>query len=438
MLPDVLIEAGPDSNRASSGRPEPEERPLANVGKTLLTLARVGESRGRPASFDVVGDRTDVAVVRWLTTTRASGRATVIDDDLHAPRASRCQHRHAAGVRLGVAPPGQGPLRVRLVGSSARTSRRQGHRRRDGHTDGGAAGVDVGGVPGDPAGRCRRSTGAATAVGSTTARRRRRTSRGRRRSPPCSPSATGSTRGAAALAREQRVRPGLLLRRLLDGFRRWLEARYGDLDGLNEAWGTTVWGNTLRDWSEIELPSALNSMGRHAGRCRELRSEPEHRPRPRPVLLAQSCCDCFLNEQRGAARSHSRRPDHDQLPRPDPSRRLARMGTAHRSRLVGLLPADRQPLVARLVRPRPGTWCRARATSSCRWRPSPGPGQLARPHVRSSARAGAARGAAGGRPRVPVALLYFQVRQARAGGRAQPLGARSRDTAASTPVPAPS
>ena len=30
-------------------------------------------------------------------------------------------------------------------------------------------------------------------------------------------------------------------------FRRWLEARYGDLDGLNEAWGMNVWGQRYTD-----------------------------------------------------------------------------------------------------------------------------------------------------------------------------------------------
>jgi beta-galactosidase len=47
----------------------------------------------------------------------------------------------------------------------------------------------------------------------------------------------------------------------LDDFRRWLAARYGDLSALNEAWGTSVWGNTLHDWSEVEAPSHLNAMG---------------------------------------------------------------------------------------------------------------------------------------------------------------------------------
>lgn len=37
-------------------------------------------------------------------------------------------------------------------------------------------------------------------------------------------------------------------------FRRWLEARYGDLDGLNEAWGVSVWGQRYTEWEHIEAP----------------------------------------------------------------------------------------------------------------------------------------------------------------------------------------
>jgi beta-galactosidase len=37
-------------------------------------------------------------------------------------------------------------------------------------------------------------------------------------------------------------------------FRRWLEGRYGDLDGLNEAWGVNVWGQRYTEWEHIEAP----------------------------------------------------------------------------------------------------------------------------------------------------------------------------------------
>ncbi|MDB1087708.1 beta-galactosidase [Streptomyces sp. ACA25] len=37
-------------------------------------------------------------------------------------------------------------------------------------------------------------------------------------------------------------------------FRRWLHARHGTLDRLNEAWGTAFWGQAYGDWEEIQPP----------------------------------------------------------------------------------------------------------------------------------------------------------------------------------------
>jgi beta-galactosidase len=39
-----------------------------------------------------------------------------------------------------------------------------------------------------------------------------------------------------------------------DAFRTWLADRYGDLSALNDAWGTTFWGQRYGDWAEIEPP----------------------------------------------------------------------------------------------------------------------------------------------------------------------------------------
>jgi len=84
-------------------------------------------------------------------------------------------------------------------------------------------------------------------------------------------------------------------------FASWLAARYGDLDGLNEAWGTTVWGNTLRDWSEIELPSSLNSMGTTPEGVVNLASNPSA-ALDHARFVSASLLRCYLNE-RSALRS---------------------------------------------------------------------------------------------------------------------------------------
>lgn len=38
------------------------------------------------------------------------------------------------------------------------------------------------------------------------------------------------------------------------GFRRWLEERYGTLDGLNRAWGTAFWSQTYTDFAQVVPP----------------------------------------------------------------------------------------------------------------------------------------------------------------------------------------
>jgi len=40
-----------------------------------------------------------------------------------------------------------------------------------------------------------------------------------------------------------------------EGFRGWLQARYGSLEALNEAWGAVFWSQTYDDWSEINPPN---------------------------------------------------------------------------------------------------------------------------------------------------------------------------------------
>ncbi|MFF4394635.1 beta-galactosidase [Streptomyces sp. NPDC001480] len=43
-------------------------------------------------------------------------------------------------------------------------------------------------------------------------------------------------------------------------FRGWLRARYGDLDALNDAWGTTFWSQWYYDWDEILPPRATGAV----------------------------------------------------------------------------------------------------------------------------------------------------------------------------------
>ncbi|WP_052226911.1 beta-galactosidase [Microbacterium mangrovi] len=44
-------------------------------------------------------------------------------------------------------------------------------------------------------------------------------------------------------------------------FRRWLQNRYGTLDGLNEAWGVNVWGQRYTAWDHIETPKKAPGPG---------------------------------------------------------------------------------------------------------------------------------------------------------------------------------
>jgi beta-galactosidase len=39
-----------------------------------------------------------------------------------------------------------------------------------------------------------------------------------------------------------------------EAFRRWLRDRYGDLDGLNDAWSTTFWSQRYTDWEQVLPP----------------------------------------------------------------------------------------------------------------------------------------------------------------------------------------
>lgn len=49
-------------------------------------------------------------------------------------------------------------------------------------------------------------------------------------------------------------------------FRSWLRTRYGTLDALNTAWGTTFWGQSYGEWNEIDAPRLSASVSNQAQR----------------------------------------------------------------------------------------------------------------------------------------------------------------------------
>ncbi|AYF97809.1 beta-galactosidase [Protaetiibacter intestinalis] len=78
-------------------------------------------------------------------------------------------------------------------------------------------------------------------------------------------------------------------------FRRWLEERYGDLDGLNRAWGTAFWGQRYGSWEHVGVPAAAASVVNPAQRLDFARFT-DHQLR-----------QCFLAE-RDAIRAHAAQP----------------------------------------------------------------------------------------------------------------------------------
>ncbi|WP_413376065.1 beta-galactosidase [Alkalihalobacillus sp. 1P02AB] len=46
-----------------------------------------------------------------------------------------------------------------------------------------------------------------------------------------------------------------------NGFRQWLQKKYGSLEKLNQTWNTRFWGHTFYEWDEIVVPNALSEEG---------------------------------------------------------------------------------------------------------------------------------------------------------------------------------
>ncbi|WP_062291364.1 beta-galactosidase [Demequina phytophila] len=52
--------------------------------------------------------------------------------------------------------------------------------------------------------------------------------------------------------------------RAVASWRRWLQSRYGTLEGLNAAWGTAFWGQRYDDWEHVVAPAATPTIANPA------------------------------------------------------------------------------------------------------------------------------------------------------------------------------
>ena len=68
-------------------------------------------------------------------------------------------------------------------------------------------------------------------------------------------------------------------------FREWLQARYGSLDALNQAWWTAFWGHTYTDWSQIVPPMENGENAIHGLNIDYRR------------FMSESNLACYINER---------------------------------------------------------------------------------------------------------------------------------------------
>lgn len=74
-------------------------------------------------------------------------------------------------------------------------------------------------------------------------------------------------------------------------FRRWLQDRYGDLDGLNNAWYTTFWGQRYTSWEQVNPPEVPRSWSNPTRRLDFKR------------FVSDTLLECFVRE-RDIVRAH--------------------------------------------------------------------------------------------------------------------------------------
>jgi beta-galactosidase len=68
-------------------------------------------------------------------------------------------------------------------------------------------------------------------------------------------------------------------------FRSWLQARYGTLEELNNAWGTLFWGQKYGEWDEIDAPRLSASVSNQAQRLDFRR------------FTSDALLECYINER---------------------------------------------------------------------------------------------------------------------------------------------
>ena len=335
------------------------------------------------------------------------------------------QRRH---LLLGAARAGrEGEYRLRLARPAAGPAARRRHPGRPRHPDGVAARLVLPRLPAGAAGHPRRRAPRARARGqaSAPARRTYRAAAGARSPTAAGPPVRRPPGPGLWHVHNEYGAPVSECYCEISGaaFRDWLQARYGDLDALNEAWGTTFWGQRYGDWAEIDA----------AARSPRPSCNPAQR-----LDFARFTSDALLASFRRRARhpapAQPRRPGHHQLHAAHqlPVHRLLGVGARGRRRLQRPLPAGRarrQPRQAgdgRRPHPVAGRRAAVAAHGALHQR-----GQLAAPQPRQAARRDAPATASRTSPAAPTACCSSS------GGRPGSAPRSSTRRCCRTPAPTP-